>query len=212
MLDKGVDEVVALALDGTGYGTDRKAWDGEIFCSRYDSFERAGSLGEIPLIGGEMAIKDIRRLVFAILSLLGRDADAAPFTTEKEARVMEKLMNRAPKTSSFGRVLDALSCYLGICNRMTYDGEPAMKLERYLALGEPTYEFKTYVECRTDRKVVMTLPMFDQLAEYRIRTEKDKADVAYSFVYALIKEMVAISSSEEGVRRKAKANFGGLLS
>lgn len=153
-----------------------------------------GSLEEIPLIGGEMAIKDIRRLVFAILSLLGRDADAAQFTTEKEAKVMAKLLKKAPKTSSFGRVLDALSCYLGICNMMTYDGEPAMKLERYLALGEPTYEFETYVERRTDRKVVMTLPLFDQLAEYRIRTEKAKADVAYSFVYALIKEMVEIAA------------------
>ncbi len=194
MLDKGVDEVVALTLDGTGYGTDRKAWGGEILCSRYDSFERVGSLEEIPLIGGEMAIKDIRRLVFAILSLLGRDADAAQFTTEKEAKVMEKLMNKAPKTSSFGRVLDALSCYLGICDRMTYDGEPAMKLERYLALGEPAYEFETSVERRTDRKVVMTLPLFDQLAEYRISTEKAKADVAYSFVYALVEEMVEIAA------------------
>jgi hydrogenase maturation protein HypF len=76
-------------------------------------------LEEIPLIGGEMAIKDIKRLMFAILSLLSRDADAAQFVAEKEAKVMEKLMNKAPKTSSFGRVLDALSCYLGICNMMT---------------------------------------------------------------------------------------------
>jgi hydrogenase maturation protein HypF len=194
MLDTGVDEVVALALDGTGYGTDRKAWGGEILCSRYDSFERVGSLEEIPLIGGEMAIKDIRRLVFAIFSLLDRDADAAWFITEKEAKVMAKLVKKAPKTSSFGRVLDALSCYLGICNRMTYDGEPAMKLERYLARGEPEYEFETSVERRTDRKVVMTLPLFDQLAEYKIRTEKNKADIAYSFVFALIKEMVEIAT------------------
>jgi hydrogenase maturation protein HypF len=138
-----------------------------------------------------MAIRDPRRLVFAIFSLLGRGT--AHLVSEQEAKVMEKLLQKAPKTSSFGRVLDALSCYLGICQRMTYDGEPAMKLERYLAEGEPTYEFETMVK-RGNCEVVMTLPLFDQLAEYRISTEKDKADIAYSFVYALIGEMVEIAA------------------
>ncbi len=45
----------------------------------------------------------------AIFSLLGREA---PYFMDKEVEVMEKLTKRAPKTSSFGRVLDALSCYL----------------------------------------------------------------------------------------------------
>ncbi len=195
MLDAGVDELVALTLDGTGYGTDGKVWGGEILHSLFSSFEREGSLEEIPLIGGDAAIKDPRRMVFAIFSLLGRDAIAAHFLDEKEANVMEKLMQKAPKTSSFGRILDALSCYLGICQRMTYDGEPAMKLERYLARGERKYEFETEVEPK-DRKIVKTLPLFDQLADYSANgenTEKKKADLAYSFVYALIKEMVEIA-------------------
>ena len=90
-------------------------------------------------------------------------------------------MKRAPKTSSFSRILDALSCYPGICERMTYDGEPAMKLERYLAWGERKYEFETCVEgkpCKgLDRKIVKTLPLFDRLADYSangVNTEKKK--------------------------------------
>lgn len=220
MLDCGVDEVIALTLDGTGYGSDKKAWGGEILCSRYDSFERLGSLEEIPLIGGEMAVKEIKRLLFAIFSLLGRDTDAAELFDEKKANVMEKLLPRAVGTSSFGRVLDALSCYLGICQEMTYDGEPAMKLERYLAEGTRAYEFNTDVKCtststntststgidtETDRNIVLTLPLFDQLAEYMSRdrdrkmdsvsTERHKADLAYSFVYSLIDELVEIAAN-----------------
>jgi hydrogenase maturation protein HypF len=114
--------------------------------------------------------------------------------------VIEKLMKRAPETSRFGRVLDALSCYLGICHEMTYDGEPAMKLERYLAQGEPKYVFETEVEDK-DRKIVRTLPLFDQLVDYvAVSTEKDKADLAYSFVLALIKELVEIAA-DDCVRR-----------
>lgn len=191
MLDTGVDEVVALALDGTGYGTDGKAWGGEILSTNYYSFDRVASLEEIPLIGGDAAIKDTRRILFAILSLLNREVR---FYSDKETEVLEKLMKRAPNTSSFGRVLDALSCYLGICQKMTYDGEPAMKLERYLAQGEPKYEFETEVEDK-GRRIVRTLPLFDQLTEYgAINTEKKKADIAYSFVLALIKELVEIAA------------------
>jgi hydrogenase maturation protein HypF len=191
MLDTGVDEVVALALDGTGYGTDGKAWGGEILSTNYYSFDRVASLEEIPLIGGDAAIKDTRRISFAILSLLNREVR---FFSDKETEVLEKLMKRAPNTSSFGRVLDALACYLGICQKMTYDGEPAMKLERYLAQGEPKYEFETEVEDK-GRKIVRTLPLFDQLTEYgAINTEKKKADIAYSFVLALIKELVEIAA------------------
>jgi len=134
---------------------------------------------------------------------------------DKESEVMEKLMKRAPKTSSFSRILDALSCYPGICERMTYDGEPAMKLERYLAWGERKYEFETCVEgkpCKgLDRKIVKTLPLFDQLADYSangVNTEKKKADLAYSFVFALIEEMVEINKGKE--EAKAKADFGGV--
>lgn len=197
MLDTGVDEVVALALDGTGYGTDGKAWGGEILSTSYYSFDRVASLEEIPLIGGDAAIKDTRRILFAILSLTRREV---PYFADKEVEVMEKLMKRAPLTSSFGRVLDALSCYLGICHEMTYDGEPAMKLERYLAQGEPKYVFEMEVEDK-DRKIVRTLPLFDQLVDYGfVSTEKNKADLAYSFVLALIKELVEIAA-DDCVRR-----------
>jgi hydrogenase maturation protein HypF len=190
MLDSGVDEVVALTLDGTGYGTDGNAWGGEILQSCYSEFYRTGSLEEIPLIGGEMAIKDPRRIVFAIFSLLNREV---PYFQDNEVEVMEKLISRSLRTSSFGRILDALSCYLGICQRRTYDGEPAMKLERYLALGELKYEFETHVE-NNDYKIIKTLPLFDQLADYKIATERDKADIAYSFVYTLVKRMVEIAA------------------
>ena len=61
-------------------------------------------------------------------------------------------------------------------------------------MGERKYEFETYVE-KKDRKIVMTLPLFEQLADYgSVSTEKKKADLAYSFVHALIKEMVEIAA------------------
>jgi hydrogenase maturation protein HypF len=40
-------------------------------------------------------------------------------------------------TSSCGRVLDAVSCLLGVCSERTYEGEPAIKLEAAATSGDP---------------------------------------------------------------------------
>jgi hydrogenase maturation protein HypF len=68
-----------------------------------------------------------------------------------------------------------------------------MKLERYLAQGELRYDFETQVETR-DRMIVRTLPLFDQLLEYQVRTEQDKADIAYSFLHALLTPLVELAA------------------
>ena len=55
------------------------------------------------------------------------------YFTDVDAALLRKMMTKSPRTTSMGRVMDALSCYLGICQYRSYDGEPAMKLERWLA-------------------------------------------------------------------------------
>ncbi len=192
LVDAEMEEIVALTLDGTGYGTDGNIWGGEVLRSNFYTFDRIGSLENIPLIGGDKAIEDPRRVVFAIFSMLGKET---PYFSGKEADILERSMKKSPVTSSFGRILDAVSCYLGICQKMTYDGEPAMKLERYLERGESVFEFDVEIE-RGDHSVIRTIPLFEQLAEYRqdIRSERDKADVAFSFVKALLDGMVEIAA------------------
>ncbi len=41
------------------------------------------------------------------------------------------------KTSSSGRFLDSISALTGVCNRRTYEGEPAIKLEAAAKNGDP---------------------------------------------------------------------------
>jgi len=90
-------------------------------------------------------------------------------------------------SSSMGRILDALSCYLNICCKRTYDGEPAMKLEKYLAMGEPKYSFDVDVK----NNVIGTIDLFKQLDGMikKSLTEKDKADYSYSFVNAIVNSL-----------------------
>jgi len=187
LLDNKLNESVVLALDGLGYGSDGTFWGGEVLLSRYDSFERVGHLEYIPLLGGDQATMDPRRLVFAIFKKFNEEK----YFTGNQAAVLSKMMAKSPKSSSFGRVLDALSCYLDICTKRTYDGEPAMKLEKYLANGSAKYSFDIEVK----NGIVGTTDLFRQLEE-KIKptfTEIQKANIAYSMVKTIVDKLVEIA-------------------
>ena len=191
LVDSGLDESVVLTLDGLGYGTDGTFWGGEVLLADYKGFKRVGHLEQIPLLGGDKATYDPRRLVFAIFKKFNKEK----YFTGEEARVLSKMMNTAPVTSSLGRVLDAISCYLNICTKRTYDGEPAMKLEKYLAAGEKKYFF----EVKNNNGVIKTVDVFKQLDETLKdvkKSEKTKADVAYSMVKSIIDSLTEIAVEE----------------
>lgn len=193
--NKYMDPYVALSIDGAGYGDDGKMWGAEILLSSFDSYTHLGTIEDIPLIGGDQAVYDPKRLVFALQNILGIDSH---YFDQKTAFIFSKMIKNSPKSTGLGRVLDAVSCYLGVSDTRTYDGEPAMKLETYLNLGKNNIEFD--IESKgSDPIVVQTHSLFEQLFSKKIETKKQKADVAYSFVHTLMTEMAnqAVNSANE---------------
>ena len=189
--EHGLEQLKVLSCDGTGYGTDGQVWGGEILQINKGQFERTGHLRYIPLLGGDKAVEDPRRMVFAITQILGT---SQPYLFGPEADVLSQIMETSVKTSSTGRVLDALSCWLGVCQKMTYDGEPAMKLEPYLRKGIASYDFKAKV----DNGIVDTVDLFGQLSEIAGPGEsKDTANLSRSFVDALFEGLVEVASPSE---------------
>lgn len=197
LVDRNLDECVVLALDGLGFGSDGNFWGGEVLFSNFNEFKRIGHLEYIPLLGGDQATIDPRRLVFTIFKKLGVEK----FFKEDEAEILSKLMDKSPLTSSLGRVLDALSCYFNICTKRTYDGEPAMKLEKYLALGKNKYSFDVEIK----NGVIKTVDLFRQLDEKinNSLSEKQKADFSFSFVKSIVDcltEIAVENAENQGVK------------
>lgn len=191
LADNAEDSCVALTLDGTGLGDDGTAWGGEVLRADLDGYERVGHLQGIPLLGSEKALYNIRRLRFAIDEMNGTENADFP---ERDAAVLRKLMPRSVKSSSMGRVLDALSYSLGACRYRTYDGEPAMKLEPLLDRGRLIDGYRA----RSENGVVMTAELFS-----RIDPGDRPEDVAYSIVRGIVDELVAIAAERadaEGIR------------
>ncbi|MDH4122608.1 MAG: carbamoyltransferase HypF [Thermoplasmata archaeon] len=176
---------VFLTWDGTGYGDDSTSWGGEMLVADFEEYRRVATLRKIPLLGGDRAAVDIRRIVTAIKLMLKRKVTEFP---ESDIEVFSKMLPRSHRTSSMGRVLDALSCILDVSCKRTYEGEPAMKLERLLTLGKPTYKFDVQSDVIDGIKVIDTLSLFDQLFDKQWQGEKGRCNIARSFVEALVKE------------------------
>ena len=192
LVDTVIDEGVVLTLDGLGFGDDGTFWGGEVLRADMVGFDRIGHLGVLPLIGGDKATVDPRRLVFGIF---GSGVGAVSFT-DKETVLFEKMVARAPVSSSMGRYLDALACYFGVCLKRTYSGEPAMKLEKYLAVGKPRFDFDVSIS----QNVVDVKDLFFQLNAMMQKkmSEKTMADMICSFVDSVVEGLccVAVSAAE----------------
>ncbi|MHA1952809.1 MAG: carbamoyltransferase HypF [Candidatus Heimdallarchaeaceae archaeon] len=137
------EEIIGIALDGTGYGRDGKIWGGEVFVGPVHSLRRMGHLEEFVLPGGDVAVKYPVRSLLSLLSHTYSSDEIIGITSNLQ-RYLPKgideihfILNQLEKqnystsqiTTSTGRFLDSISVLLDICGEQTYEGEPAIRLE-----------------------------------------------------------------------------------
>jgi hydrogenase maturation protein HypF len=147
-------EVIGLALDGTGYGTDGRIWGGEVLLSKLDGFERFAHLDYVPMPGGEAAIKEPWRMAFGHLRAAGFDLEspetlALVGASQQEARVLKRMMERnlnSPLTSSLGRLFDAAAAVVLGRRVVDYEAQAAIELEG-IAVDEPDDEPGYTMDC-----------------------------------------------------------------
>jgi len=124
-----VGPVLGVALDGHGYGADGTAWGGELIRLDGGKWQRVGHLAPLSMPGGDRAAKEPWRMGVSALAqagLLDKRFHAIPGAQELIRMLPHMTM---PKTSSLGRVFDAASAILGLCQVQQYEGQAAMELE-----------------------------------------------------------------------------------
>jgi hydrogenase maturation protein HypF len=128
--------VIGVILDGTGYGTDRTIWGGEILQADLLTCTRLANLQQIPLPGGDAAAQEPWRMATSFLHrIFGAGAVnmgmLPSVETNRMSLVMQMLENdfNAPLTSSCGRLFDAVASLLGLNQVSTFEGQAAMQLE-----------------------------------------------------------------------------------
>ena len=132
-------EALGVSWDGTGFGLDQTIWGGEFFYSNDSNHRHIAQFRKFMLPGGETAIKEPRRTACGLLYEIYNDnfMDHAPKSFRKnfsqnDLSIIQKILSKkinSPRTSSVGRLFDAVSSLLNICNITNYEGQAAMLLE-----------------------------------------------------------------------------------
>jgi hydrogenase maturation protein HypF len=139
MADNGVDgEVIGVAMDGLGFGTDGRLWGGEFLVADFARAERVAHLEYTRMPGGMKAIREPWRMAMSYLhralgdEVLDLDLD---FVRRRDRRVWARLRQiieqgmNSPETSSMGRLFDAVASLTGMRDVAHYEGQAAIELE-----------------------------------------------------------------------------------
>ncbi|WP_164880641.1 carbamoyltransferase HypF [Clostridium manihotivorum] len=135
-------KVIGIAFDGSGYGEDGTVWGGEFLISDFKEFKRVGYLNSVAMPGGDRAAKEPIRMAVAYLykTYKGEAEEQLLSLSEQYITANRKLRIRnylemiekninCPKTSSMGRLFDAVAYILGFSGEISFEGEAAIFLE-----------------------------------------------------------------------------------
>ncbi len=188
------EDVLAFCFDGTGYGDDSKLWGGEVFIANPCTYKRVYHFKELTLLGGEKAIKQARRVALAYLfdiftldEILLLDSDVVKSYTSNEIKTFFKMYTRginAPKSSSVGRIFDAVYAFCGFLQDVHYEGESGMILE---ALSEDSNAESGY-NYTLSKKIINTDKMLHEILK-----EEKKEDISKKFMISIANIILDIS-------------------
>ncbi|TFH32894.1 MAG: hypothetical protein E4H00_00270 [Myxococcales bacterium] len=130
--------VLGVAYDGTGFGDDGTSWGGEFLLCFQGRFERLATFRPIRLPGGNLAIREVWRVAYALIhdafdgdppigSL--RLFDQVP---EESLRIVSQMIERdlnAPRARGVGRYFDAFGALALRRPLSTYEGQVAIALD-----------------------------------------------------------------------------------
>jgi len=176
------DTVLGVIWDGTGYGDDGHIWGGEFFHYQSKEIERVSHFEYFDWLAGDKMAKEPR---LAFFSLAGDEmqTEIAQKFSDEEITVYQSLKKgNTLKTSSVGRLFDAVASLLNICDINTYEGEAAILLENHVT----NYELdncKSYAKLSDDATIPTSL-VFENLYT-DVRNGVDREVIIVNFLYTL---------------------------
>ena len=197
--DSSIEEMIVIAADGVGYGSDGTSWGGEILYTDIKSFERLAHLQPQLMPGGDVATKYPARMLASILNdedLIKNYSDYFKYGEIEIKNIFKQIEAgiNVGKTTSTGRVLDSMAVALEICHERTYEGECSMKLESAAYYSTKKLEIPVIIE----NNQLNTTEILKEVVKLYQNGEK-KADVAAAGQFAVASGLskLAINAAEK---------------
>lgn len=202
--------VLGVIWDGTGLGDDGNVWGGEFFTCENNNMKRAAHFDYFPFILGDKMPKEPR------ISALATCADvplADKFLSNKfsetEWKLYRKMITKSSlQCSSVGRIFDAVSSLLNLCDKQSFEGEAAMLLQEQASayLTKNGWAFGESYFIGNDN-LVSTTSVMNQIV-IDINRNKSSEFIAAKFHYSLVHLVEKIA---DNFKVKSIAFSGGVF-
>ena len=208
------DPVLAVVMDGTGFGPDKTIWGGEVLLASLTDYTRLAHLEQLRLPGGDSATHEPWRMGLAALFTAYGDTSAplihlppglGSIPEDKRSVItamLEKGFN-APLTSSCGRLFDAISALLGVRQHISYEGQAAIELEALAAQALtpdwlddiPVFDDleRSQLLCKKGEKWEICSSEFVRLAVNALASGQDRSSVALAFHLQMIATLAELT-------------------
>lgn len=209
------EPTLGIICDGTGLGEDHCIWGFEYLYGNSSGYERKAHLEYLGLPGGDAGAKQPLRIAYSyIKTLFSNEAweKTEPLWSTLsilERQVLDRQLETGVQvfqTSSAGRLFDAVSALLGVCTKVTYEGQAAIELEsvgtRFLqqqrlqdgeVRAEKTQSIYAY-EVRVENGVFIlgVRPLFEELIR-DVLDGMSRGEIAYRFHKTIALAMVDLA-------------------
>ena len=203
---------LGVTFDGTGYGPDGTIWGGEFLLGDESGYERVGSIAPFIHAGGDIASREGWRIAYSMISTaLGSEAanrigETLGLGDGKGRQSIDFMLGNninTVKSTSAGRLFDAVSAVLGIKSASTFEGEASMALqfaaERAEAQGISLAPYEgRLMNIDEEQFELCTDTLFMELAA-RSLADQDTDQLAYFFHKALA-DMIVIACCYQRTR------------
>ncbi|MBE0422627.1 MAG: carbamoyltransferase HypF [Lutibacter sp.] len=186
------EKVLGVVFDGTGYGDDGNIWGGEFFDYEHHKIERINHIKYFDWLLGDKMAKEPRLSLLSLASDEMVEVLQEKFTANELRTYQSLKKTNKLKTSSVGRLFDAVASLLNITDYNTYEGEAAILLENSIS----SYDLKS---CKSylsapEKGISATEIIKNMCDDYQ--NGKPKEQLILNFLYTLAFSVVEIAKSK----------------
>lgn len=182
---------LGVIWDGTGLGDDGMIWGGEFFVYENHQMDRKAHFEYFDTLAGDKMAKEPRLSLF---SLVAPETEVEDKFSKGEFKIYQKLKgNPKLKTSSVGRLFDAVASLLEVLDVSTYEGEAALLLENL------AWQYRGECIDLLEGESFENVPsktIIDRLLTLKNQGEL-KAKLAASFIYTLAGVVIKMAKTFE---------------
>ena len=185
------EKVLGVVFDGTGFGDDGNIWGGDFFDYENNEIKRISNIDYFDWMLGDKMAKEPRLSLLSLASdeMIGVLSEKFTISELKTYQSLKKINQL--KTSSAGRLFDAVASLLNIADYNTYEGEAAILLENSII----DYNIKSCKNYLSNPKKGISATEIIKNIYAELKNGKPTEQIILNFLYTLAFSIIELAKT-----------------